>query len=160
MADNKSSEGIRPIKHATHGIKSGPASPRPPKPPAIKGVDSSTGEDFTVNAFFDINRTIKGLKAIQREAKKATAALKELEEQKKNNMLLPSNLILINKEQHEKLKNQSIEGLKPHTVVFDEMHSMCPRCGKANFEVTTMREVEHGKIRLFRKTCLDCGWKS
>lgn len=55
----------------------------------------SVGE-LTVD--IDCSDALKGLKAIQREARKATATLKEL------------------------------EGLKSHAIVFDEMHYKCPVC--------------------------------
>jgi Zn finger protein HypA/HybF involved in hydrogenase expression len=40
----------------------------------------------------EVSEALKGLKAVQREARKATAALKELEEQQKRNLLLPPGL--------------------------------------------------------------------
>ncbi|RDW17623.1 hypothetical protein CWR48_13995 [Oceanobacillus arenosus] len=46
----------------------------------------STKTNLSMN--MDFSESIKGLKAIQREAKKATAALKELEEQKKEKYLV------------------------------------------------------------------------
>ncbi|MDY7044049.1 hypothetical protein RVS70_07495 [Virgibacillus sp. M23] len=42
----------------------------------------------TLEVDIDYSNTIKGLKAIQREAKKTTASLKELEEQRKRNIFL------------------------------------------------------------------------
>lgn len=44
--------------------------------------------NLTMN--IDFSESLKGLKAIQREARKATAALKELEKQKKRNISLPA----------------------------------------------------------------------
>ncbi|RCW70623.1 hypothetical protein [Saliterribacillus persicus] len=73
MADNKSCEEIN--------------KPKPPvtvkKKNTIFEADFSSSKDFIVETYFDINGTFKGLKAIQREAKKAAAALKELDETKR-----------------------------------------------------------------------------
>ncbi|MBO1003751.1 hypothetical protein [Pseudogracilibacillus auburnensis] len=47
----------------------------------VGGVDYATpGKDLTVKVTADVSDALKGLKAIQREARKATAALKELEQ--------------------------------------------------------------------------------
>lgn len=59
----------------------------PPAPPprTIKPPKGGTGESGRCGSRLeiDVSDALKGLKAVQREAKKATAALKELEEQKK-----------------------------------------------------------------------------
>lgn len=53
------------------------------------GIDYGSSESKSIGKLtIDASDTIKGLKAIQREAKKATAALKELEEQKKDKYLV------------------------------------------------------------------------
>ncbi len=54
-------------------------------------TDNSLGESKsigTITVDIDCSHAIKGLKAIQREAKKATAALRELEEHKKDKYLV------------------------------------------------------------------------
>lgn len=56
----------------------------------------------------DCSSAIKGLKALQRETKKAIGALKEL------------------------------EGHKENFVIFDEIHRICPNCGGTDFETTEM----------------------
>ncbi|SFL39088.1 hypothetical protein SAMN04487943_101312 [Gracilibacillus orientalis] len=49
-----------------------------------QGVDWASGKDHTaINIRVDCEDALKGLKAVQREAKKTTAVLKELEEQQK-----------------------------------------------------------------------------
>lgn len=98
MAGNKSSEVINRIKQ---DLKWNRITNQDLKD-IIFSNDWSTGEDYSVITI-DVSDSIKGLKAIQREAKKSTAALKELEEQKKKNMALPTG------------------GYNPHKVVFDEM---------------------------------------
>ncbi|HAM79797.1 hypothetical protein [Ornithinibacillus bavariensis] len=97
MADNKSSECIKFLSKEKHQ-----------KP--HMGVDFATGRDFTV--ILNVSDAIKGLKAVQREAKKATAALKELAE------TTPDTLdgVAISK------SIQSANGYSPNSVVFDEMH--------------------------------------
>ena len=59
----------------------------------------------TVTVDIDVSGALKGLKAIQREARKATAALKEFEEHKKK---FPLSIY--------------------------EMKTTCPRCGSENIE--------------------------
>ncbi len=56
------------------------------KGPIQKVENKKSVGSFTVD--IDCSDALKGLKAVQREAKKATAALKELEEQKKRNTFL------------------------------------------------------------------------
>ncbi|WP_096269493.1 hypothetical protein [Paucisalibacillus globulus] len=131
------------------------------------GADFAHSKDFTVETQLDINGTIKGLKAIQREAKKATASLKELEEQKKesNRDVLIKTLAGLHGVPKEKLNNTEIkftplskvEGFKPNEVVFDEMHSTCPKCGSTNTEII---EVKSAPKELYAREskCLDCGY--
>lgn len=124
---------------------------------------SSVGE-LKVNV--DVSEAIKGLKAVQREAKKATAALKELEEETKKhnkNVLLETlaNLHNIPKETLEKTKIKytplSKVEPKPEVIVFDEMHAMCPRCGSTNREIN---EIKSAPKELYAREikCLDCGY--
>lgn len=84
----------------------------------------------------DVSEAIKGLKAVQREAKKTTAALKELEEQQTRNQSLPN-----------------IKGYSPHTVVFDEMHHVCRRCGENKLKLQPLGEG----IKGVKLVCEDCG---
>ncbi|MBP1950282.1 hypothetical protein [Virgibacillus litoralis] len=102
----------------------------------MAGDKSSEGEKTisagTLIIMADVSDALKGLKAVQREAKKGTAALKELEEQQK--------------------RNNTLSGYSPHTVVFDEMHTMCPLCGNPNTE--ERRTIARGT----ELVCLSCGW--
>lgn len=78
MADDKSCEGkvkLTSPKYETNGHKGLPKRPRPPKPPSTK-KDNPIGD---IKVKVDLSDNIKQLKALQREAKKATAALKGLE---------------------------------------------------------------------------------
>ena len=43
------------------------------------GIDYSNGKDLTVKVNIDVSDALKGLKAVQREAKKAASSLKEVE---------------------------------------------------------------------------------
>lgn len=74
-------------------------------------------------SLINISETIKGLKAIQREAKKATAALKEL------------------------------EGIRADMVVFDEMHIClkCGSDEMENKKIVTDNGLGIGIIRLCKK---------
>lgn len=72
--------------------------------------DKKTVSAGTLIITADVSNAIKGLKAIQREAKKATAALKEL------------------------------DGVRTNMAIFDEMHLMCARCGSTNREIIKLTE--------------------
>lgn len=73
MADNKSCEGYQ----------ADPTRPKPPKPSSGRSIG-------TLKVDIDCSDALTGLKAIQREAKKATAALKELEVQQDSMLDLPT----------------------------------------------------------------------
>lgn len=77
----------------------------------------------------DCSDALKGLKAVQREAKKATAALKELEEQQKK----VTGVITVN-------------------------NSKCPRCDGNRLETLTMKELATNSLVSEESKCLDCGW--
>lgn len=159
MADNKSCEGKRSIDKPSMTIRDDEYVK--PLTPKKKGSTD-----------LDIPNTIKGLKAIQREAKKATAALKELEEQKKTHDrdVLIKTLAKLHGVPEEYLKNTEIKytplseigGYKPHTAIFDELHGTCPKCGKDHFKESILyagtgknKEEVNRCIK-----CLECGWTS
>ena len=66
----------------------------------------------------EVSEALKGLKAVQREARKATAALKELEEHKKK---FPLSIY--------------------------EMKTTCPRCGSENIEENLKGECKPWQIK-------------
>jgi hypothetical protein len=51
--------------------------------------ESNKGSSGTISVDIDCSEALKGLKAVTREAKKATSALQELEEQQKRIGLVP-----------------------------------------------------------------------
>lgn len=61
----------------------------------VGGVDFSTGKDFTVKVGIDVSDAIKGLKAVQREARKTVQALKEVEGYSKVDELSDDDLVQI-----------------------------------------------------------------
>ncbi|WP_156290776.1 hypothetical protein [Oceanobacillus salinisoli] len=130
------------------------------------GVDYSSGKDKTISAgtliiTADVSDAIKGLKAIQREAKKATAALKELEsiESKISSMFgVPVKLLKsdsdINKQYEVFKKKHKLGGYKPQTVVVDEMHTMCHKCGSERTKLQSLGD----NVKGIKLVCEDCGW--
>ena len=51
----------------------------------VGGVDFGTGKDLTVKVNIDVSDALKGLKAVQREAKKTAKVLREIEGMKNLN---------------------------------------------------------------------------
>lgn len=92
-----------------------------------------TAGELTIDV--DVSDALKGLKAVQREAKKATAALKEFEKQKK------------------------ILGAKPSVVIYDEFHFACPKCGK-NLEESIVRADGEEVKRCLVCSNWECGWSN
>lgn len=92
-----------------------------------------TAREITVD--IDVSDALKGLKAVTREAKKATAALKEFEKQKK------------------------ILGTKPSMVVFDEFHFACPKCGE-NLEESIVRADDKEVKKCLVCSNWECGWSN
>ncbi|NEU29935.1 hypothetical protein GN156_03980 [bacterium LRH843] len=52
------------------------------------GVDMTTGKDLTVKVNIDVSDALKGLKAVQREAKKTVRVLREVEESRNFNPVI------------------------------------------------------------------------
>jgi len=77
-----------------------------------KTISQNNKNKLDIIANIDCSDALKGLKSIQREAKKATAALKEL------------------------------EGVRTNMVVFDEMYSTCPKCGSTDYESTELKTLD------------------
>lgn len=82
MADNKSREGqfvegIRNVKRIEHDASE-----------SFKKLNEQARSIGELTAVIDIPDALKGMKAVQREARKATAALKEFEEQQKKDKYL------------------------------------------------------------------------
>lgn len=91
----------------------------------------------------DVSDALKGLKALQREARKATAEVKKLQDLMKMKGKLPGQI--------------KSYGLKPSMVIYDEFH--CPKCKGNNLETTTLRTL--GDEEVSKKIdCLDCGWSN
>ncbi|GAB2560996.1 hypothetical protein [Gracilibacillus alcaliphilus] len=100
---------------------------------AAKHIETKRERDkLKVN--INVSDALKGLKAVQREARKATAAVKELEEA------------------YNKIK--PLAGHKPRTMVFDEMHATCHQCGSSK---TTLHSLGDN-VKGVKLICDDCGW--
>src|SRR5690625_4537645 len=73
MADNKSSEDVKVIKETFEQLYGNNE--------VKAGVDYGTKKnDMSIKITADVSNALKGLKAVQREARKTTAALKEFEQ--------------------------------------------------------------------------------
>lgn len=96
----------------------------------LKELPSLRGEERTrsynsksvgqLHVDVDCSDALKGLKAIQREAREATAALKELEGHKNNNTLIVKCNFMINDEERNKVTKKIQEGLRNGLIIFDD----------------------------------------
>lgn len=53
---------------------------------------------------------------------------------------------------------KALEDLRTGTLIFDEMHSMCSKCGSTNREHQKLI-AGNDKVYAARTICLDCGWE-
>ena len=95
----------------------------------------------TVTVDIDVSGALKGLKAVQREARKAVAELKKLETLLELKGKLPGQI---------KTYGKSVS-----MAAYDEFH--CPKCEGYNVEETTLRNIEGEELE-HRINCLECGW--
>lgn len=138
MADHKSCEGNHCIKcgqiiaSTVKGSEDDKESARIICDNCYKYYDDPKNINAgTITVDIDCADALKGLKAIQREAKKATAALKELEEQQRK--------------------------LTRRTIFNGE--AKCPKCGSD--KLTLEESLSYGKGVVKEKTeCGDCGWSN
>lgn len=77
------------------------------------GVDLAKGKDLTVKVNVDVSDALRGLKAVQREAKKAAQAMKELENVKRSASIF--NISVNSTENPEKIAEAIKEEMKKMT---------------------------------------------
>ncbi len=89
----------------------------------------------------DVSEALKGLKAVQREARRATAALKELEKQQLRNSLTPNGPTLINDENAKRLFDNMKIANQPILSIILEDEEATPKVFYDGEEITDKTRI-------------------